>query len=176
MGWNFDYMQKPTKRLFIGESWAPKELKLVPYGTVMAIKAEAKVPNAMLRVALPTPDSKSKDITVFIQGRTHNTPLEECEDGTRVFKPTENGEPYVVPYWYVNSSPDMKQVNMELSKIDCGVGHLPIYRNTKPLQKGDELLIYKAVTAIVPAAFKRKSECEAEAASSGGKSSRKKKT
>ena len=59
---------------------------------------------------------------------------------------------------------DTKQVNMEVVNVKCGETQMPIYRNTKAISAGDEILLYKPIAPNVPTTFKRKAEAEAEKA------------
>ena len=103
--WEFDYMTKPCKRLYAKGSHAIKTLTLAPFGTVMAYKTDPHSPGGMMRVAVHVPAVKG--ISLFIQGKADQTPITEGEDGSRKFSPKENAEPYVVPYWYANTTPEL---------------------------------------------------------------------
>ena len=148
-------MIKPAKRLFAKTNYTRKgALTLVPFGPVVSYKTGVNPPT--LRAPLPIA-KKDKDMQLFVVGRTDTQP--------------DSKDPYVVPYWYVNTTSDMTHVNMESSKISCDAGHLVVYRNTKAIQAGDELLLFKPTQANVPISYKRKAveDVAASTGSAGGR-------
>ena len=147
--WRVQLQTQPFKSVICTDGARAKEIRLVPLS------------NSLVQVDLKT---------VAVSTATIETPLTDPRTGERVLigvsqpkmvLPTAkktHETPFVVPYWFVRSSGDLAEKNMDIMHVKVSVSaalqgddgarkrtlSIPVLTNIVPLKPNSELIMYKA--------------------------------
>ena len=132
----------PRKGVFAVAKIKAKELKLVPRSLAVALSPTKPThPNHMGEVAKDP--SKGAPLYGVIQPQFPSA------------ESLKQGNPQLTPYWFVETTSDTSMVNLEYASMavavltsckdddDKAVMHVPVLQNTKAIDIGDELFVFK---------------------------------
>ncbi len=143
-------------------TFAPGAISLVPFTLSIATrKVDDQLPNDALRldIGFVNPNSGAKYSCVLLPNGGHRLKTTGDNIGFNALKPV--ADPFLVPYWFVQQSPDEKEANVHVKNMkstDYNVT-IPILVNKKEINAGTALVMYSPPKKIVksePAAKRRK--------------------
>ena len=161
---NVDIKQKAGKHMhdFAAADCAPGTVKLIPYSSSVSHtnregENNNKYPNgAHVKLTLQMKSGGGKYEVVFSAASAPKA-------DKSVAKPF--AKELLVPYWMVQSTNNKEAANMQESKLTLHMTlatdnedepsidefvKIPILTNTKPVQVGDELIVYKGPASVTP--------------------------
>ena len=142
---------KPAIGVFATQAHQKHKLHLVAATpTVTALKDDKSLPVGAVSFGAVTVSGTS---VTFYGSRCFAPPKPVTQSSGHV--PRSVADPFVAPFWLVGSTTKRDDATVALSSVSVSVGctsrdvnsvckiAVPIFVNTKPLVKGDELLYYK---------------------------------
>lgn len=137
------FKPKQQQAVKANKAFAAKQLTLVAFTTnIVKSTDKIKIPD----------DSICMDLQSVPMGESVKAslvPLRQYPpDGKAPDGKAQKQNPCIIPYWFVGTTPHAKAANLESAVLEEPVAGLnigvPVLRNTVPIKKGAELLMYKA--------------------------------
>jgi len=154
---DFKFTAGRFRHIFSGDKYSPGTLKLVPYTTLVfnaAPEGQEKTPTGG--------GSKYVQLKLKQKGETFVVTFTGSDNKPSKGSADPFGSVLIVPYWSVQYTSHAAHANMQHSTVKCTMSctcgkdatadesvSVPILQNTKTLNVGDELLIFREEVQIV---------------------------